>query len=136
MVGENLVCVQTYSNALTYSYIKSIKPVISFCLIKPVRYVAQRFTFFSTFISRRLLFLSSRFKLQFQSLNNTDRRQGRMSLKSLENFLRQEQNELNDEYVEVVMDATTSFITRSNIMQSIKLYRVEGRNGLETIQAN
>lgn len=127
---------KTYSNALTYSYIKSIKPVISFCLIKPVRYVAQRFTFFSTFISRRLLFLSSRFKLQFQSLNNTDRRQGRMSLKSLENFLRQEQNELNDEYVEVVMDATTSFITRSNIMQSIKLYRVEGRNGLETIQAN
>lgn len=80
--------------------------------------------------------MSSRFKLQFQSLNNTDRRQGRMSLKSLENFLRQEQNELNDEYVEVVMDATTSFITRSNIMQSIKLYRVEGRNGLETIQAN
>ena len=127
---------KTYSNALTYSYIKSIKPVISFCLIKPVRYVAQRFTFFSTFISRRLLFLSSRFKLQFQSLNNTDRRQGRMSLKSLENFLWQEQNELNDEYVEVVMDATTSFITRSNIMQSIKLYRVEGRNGLETIQAN
>ena len=127
---------KTYSNALTYSYIKSIKPVISFCLFKPVRYVAQRFTFFSTFISRRLLFLSSRFKLQFQSLNNTDRRQGRMSLKSLENFLRQEQNELNDEYVEVVMDATTSFITRSNIMQSIKLYRVEGRNGLETIQAN
>lgn len=127
MFRENWVCVNTYTNALTYSYIKSIKPV---------RYVAQRFTFFSTFISRRLLFLSSRFKLQFQSLNNTDRRQGRMSLKSLENFLRQEQNELNDEYVEVVMDATTSFITRSNIMQSIKLYRVEGRNGLETIQAN